>query len=65
MKDKIRVSDLKKLAITGTKYTLCRRGNDSVLVEVNWGILGKEFLKEVISKEGFEEKLGCFLLEGN
>lgn len=65
MKDKIRVPALKKLAITGAKYTLCRRGNDSVLVEVNCGALGKDFLKEVSPKVGFEERLGCFFLEEN
>ena len=36
------------------------QGNDLVLVEVNCGTLGKDFLNEVVSKGGFEERLCCF-----
>lgn len=59
MEDKTRGSAFKKLKLTGSKYTLCRRGIDSVLVEVNCGTLGKELLEEVFTKVGFEERLGC------
>lgn len=65
MKDKIRVPALNKLAVIGAKCIQHNRGNDSVLVKVNCGTLGKDFLEEVIAKVGFEERLGCFSLEEN
>lgn len=54
-----------KLAMKGAEYTLGRRGVDSILVEVNCGTLGKDFLEEVMSKVGFEERLCYFFLAEN
>lgn len=52
------------ITVIGAKYTLYRKANDSVLVEVNHS-LGKDFLEEVLSKVGSEERLGGHLPEEN
>lgn len=52
------------ITVIGAKYTLYRKGNVSVLVEVNhFG--GKDFLEEVFTKAGFEERSGGHFPEEN